>query len=106
MGDHESSVIGKVREYLSDADMDGSGTISKDEFEARLADPHFQAQLNILDLDPYEARGVFRILNISDTDAVGIEEFIYGLIRLKGTAKAVDVVTMLCESRRIAKKLA
>eukprot|EP00415_Alexandrium_ostenfeldii_P004868 UN4868 len=71
-----------------------------------MSTPYFQAQLSLMELDSYKADGVFRILNINGTDEVGVEELIYGLIRLKGNAKAVDVVTMLSESRRIIKRLA
>eukprot|EP00413_Alexandrium_margalefii_P001167 CAMPEP_0204524404 /NCGR_PEP_ID=MMETSP0661-20131031/7360_1 /ASSEMBLY_ACC=CAM_ASM_000606 /TAXON_ID=109239 /ORGANISM="Alexandrium margalefi, Strain AMGDE01CS-322" /LENGTH=227 /DNA_ID=CAMNT_0051530159 /DNA_START=9 /DNA_END=692 /DNA_ORIENTATION=- len=103
--DRENSVVGKIRDFLKKTDSDGSGTISKTEFEEHLGDKRFQAQLNMLDLEPVEAQGVFRILNVNDTDEVEIEEFIYGLMRLKGNAKAVDVVTMLYESKRIDRRL-
>jgi len=103
--DAKNSTAAQLRKLLLEADEDQSGTISRKEFESRLSDPRFAAQLSVLELDIYEAQGLFNILRYEDTQGVPIEEFIYGLMRMKGNAKGVDMVTMLSENRRILAKL-
>merc|ERR1712125_148890 len=57
-----------------------------------------------VDIDVHEAEGLFHLLDINDSGLVGIEEFIMGCMRLKGTAKSVDLATMLYEQKRENKK--
>merc|ERR1719382_246796 len=58
-----------------------------------------------LGLDPYEARGLFLLLDIDGSGEVDIEEFCCGCLRLKGGAKTVDLVTLMYETKRLAKQI-
>jgi len=42
---------------------------------------------------------------MEDTGDVNIQEFVHGMMRLKGAAKGVDVATLLYEHKRVVKKL-
>merc|ERR1719499_3087492 len=63
------------------------------------------AYLSAIGIDPSEAQGLFKLLDDDGSGSVSIEEFITGFLRLKGGAKAVDMVMLLYENRKIGKKL-
>merc|ERR1739841_36787 len=94
----------QLKRVFKEADTDGSGTLSWREFEAHLKDERIVAYLSSLELDVSEAHGLFRLLDIDNTQDVGIEDFIMGCMRLKGNARSIDVCTLLYETRRQSKK--
>merc|ERR1711908_73891 len=57
-----------------------------------------------LDLDVEEARGLFKLIDIDDTNEVGIEEFVTGCVRLKGNAKSIDLATLMYENKRMVQQ--
>lgn len=102
--DRDNSALNQMRTLFLEADVDGSGSITQDEFDARLSDPKCSAQLQLLDLDVWTVRGLFKLLDMDDT-GVQIEELVYAMMRLRGSAKAVDVATLLYENKRIVSRL-
>eukprot|EP00415_Alexandrium_ostenfeldii_P000262 UN0262 len=52
----------QMQELFLQADDDGSGTISAEEFEAHLKDPHMLMYLTAIDVNPEEARLLFALL--------------------------------------------
>merc|ERR1712039_323816 len=50
--------------------------------------------------EPDEAKWLFRLLDIHDSGWVELEEFLSGCLRLRGEAKAIDVLTLMQEFRR------
>jgi len=73
--------------------------------EALLEDPNTIANLKLMGLDVMEARGLFQLLDVDETKEVDIEEFVTGMMRLKGTAKGTDVATVMYENKRIIVRL-
>merc|ERR1719235_3104707 len=57
----EESYANEVRRCFHEADEDGSGTISWNEFNAHLGDPRVQAYFKTLDIDAPEIRGLFKL---------------------------------------------
>merc|ERR1719336_2895674 len=94
-----------IRGIFEDSDTDGSGQVTFEEFEQLLANQEMVAYLQAMGIDSSEARGLFKLLDDDGSGVVSIEEFITGFLRLKGGAKAVDMVTLLYENRKISKKL-
>merc|ERR1712113_478792 len=56
--------------------------------------------LQLLDLNVSEAHSLFKLLDTDNSGEVGIQEFIMACMRLKGTAKSIDVATQLHETKR------
>merc|ERR1719446_1797566 len=65
----------------------------------------FKEQMDLLGLHPTEAHGLFRLLDDDCSGLVSIEEFLSGCIRLKGTAKAVDMITLLFETNKLNRRV-
>jgi len=94
----------KLRHVFEEADTSGDGMVSYDEFQTVLDDEEFKAVLTMLDLQVHEVSGLFDLLDDGD-GCISFEEFVSGVVRLKGQAQAVDVVTILYENQKMVRKL-
>jgi len=95
----------EIRLIFEEADVDGSGTLSWDEFESHLQDERVRAYFASLQLDIAEARALFVLLDVEETDEVPIEKFINGCLRMRGDAKSIDVNMILYENEKMLCKL-
>jgi len=103
--EEKHSLINMIRGIFEDSDVDGSGQVTFLEFQKLLDNPDMVAYLEAMGIDSSEAQGLFSLLDDDGSGVVSIEEFITGFLRLKGSAKAVDMVMLLYENRKISKKL-
>eukprot|EP00747_Dinoflagellata_sp_TGD_P091961 gnl/TRDRNA2_/TRDRNA2_165252_c3_seq2.p1 gnl/TRDRNA2_/TRDRNA2_165252_c3~~gnl/TRDRNA2_/TRDRNA2_165252_c3_seq2.p1 ORF type:complete len:215 (+),score=39.91 gnl/TRDRNA2_/TRDRNA2_165252_c3_seq2:61-705(+) len=60
-----------------------------------------KAYFTTLGLDVTQARALFVLLDVDETDEVEIEEFVMGCMRLKGEAKSIDVNMLLYENEKL-----
>jgi Ca2+-binding EF-hand superfamily protein len=81
----------EVKRFFRDADKDGSGTLSWEEFCKYLNDDKVKAYFQSLDLEISQAHMLFTLLDTDEDDEVGIDEFIDGCLSLKGQARTIDV---------------
>merc|ERR1712190_301059 len=99
--DRNDSMMNQMRDLFKEVDADKSGTVSWKELKRNLNDDRVRAYFQMLSIDTSEAEGLFKLLDVDDSGEVGTEEFIVGCMRLKGTAKSIDLATMLYESKRM-----
>lgn len=97
--------LAQMKGFFEEADADKSGMISWDEFKEYVRRKDIQAYLATQQLDAHDARQLWSILNVDDDNEVNIDDFIFGCMRLKGSAKSVDVVALLQESRKHQKRM-
>jgi len=97
----EQSKLSHLRRIFKDADTDGSGFITMDEFEAHLTNKEVRAHFGALDLNVDEAWGFFKLLDTDDSGAISIDEFVYGCMRMKGGATSIDIATLMHENKRM-----
>jgi len=97
----KKSTCSQLKTIFEDADTDGSGTITIEEFECHLRDRRVRAHLASLGLEVDKAQGLFRLLDMDDSGSIGLEEFVIGCMRLKGGAKSIDLVTLMYENKRL-----
>merc|ERR1712008_293823 len=86
-------------------DSDGSGMLNEEEMDRLLQDTELLAYMNAIGVDSTEAKGLFTLLDDDGSGNISIDEFVTGFLRLKGSAKAVDMVTLMYENRKISKQL-
>eukprot|EP00435_Cladocopium_sp_Y103_P075155 s46_g54.t1 len=91
-------------EDMFNAIDDGDGMITEEKLDTILANPKVRAYFQTLDLDVYESTALFRLLDDGDGE-VTLDEFINGILRCKGTARAIDQVALHTEIRSLDKKL-
>jgi len=94
-----------VTKMFLDADMDDSGTLSWEEFEAHLQDDRVNAFFQSLQIDTSQARALFVLLDIEESDEVPIQKFVEGCMRMRGDAKSIDVNMLLYKSEKMIGKI-
>eukprot|EP00927_Polykrikos_kofoidii_P082170 TRINITY_DN80_c0_g1_i2.p1 TRINITY_DN80_c0_g1~~TRINITY_DN80_c0_g1_i2.p1 ORF type:complete len:784 (-),score=171.80 TRINITY_DN80_c0_g1_i2:322-2406(-) len=102
---HEKRYTRNMKNFFHEADKDGSGLLSWNEFDEYLKDPDVKAYFSALELDVSQARALFMLLDVDDTNEIGIDEFVEGCMHLKGSAKSIDVHMILLENERLIAKL-
>jgi len=101
----DETFLMEMQRIFEEADADGSGSISWEEFKGYLENDRVKAYLATQQLDAFDARTLFDILNKGNGEEMSIETFIVGCRRLKGLAKSVDLVAVLQETRSLGRKL-
>jgi len=99
--ERNDSQMNQMRDLFKEVDEDKSGLITWDELESNLGNERVKGYFSLLGLNAEEAEGLFKLLDIDDSGTVGAEEFIMGCMRLKGTAKSIDLATMLYENKQM-----
>eukprot|EP00747_Dinoflagellata_sp_TGD_P199423 gnl/TRDRNA2_/TRDRNA2_72659_c0_seq1.p1 gnl/TRDRNA2_/TRDRNA2_72659_c0~~gnl/TRDRNA2_/TRDRNA2_72659_c0_seq1.p1 ORF type:complete len:231 (-),score=50.51 gnl/TRDRNA2_/TRDRNA2_72659_c0_seq1:77-733(-) len=96
-------------EYLihlfGDADEDGSGLISKEEFVKCISDEKTQQALQALKIDVTYADTLFHIMDADQNGVIHLDEFVGICMKLKGEAKSVDIHTLIFENQKLANKV-
>lgn len=94
----------KLLDFFMAADISGDGYLTVEEFDAILQDERVKAYLSILELDTFQTRQLFEMLDDGD-QKVSMEEFVKGALRLKGQARSRDVVAMMHDFNKLSKKI-
>lgn len=96
----------RLCEVFQNLDESGDGVITKKEFHDAMANPILRKYLSILGIDIFEVRGLFEIIDGPHGDGqIEMQEFCDGLVRLKGQARSIDMITLLHEGRKTTKKI-
>ncbi|CAJ1396465.1 unnamed protein product [Effrenium voratum] len=82
----------------------GDGMITQERLQDMLANPKVRAYFQILDVDVHESAALFHLLDDGD-GKVTLEEFIDGITRCKGPARAIDQVSMQSDLKSLDRKL-
>lgn len=96
----KDSYMKLIRAVLLEADNDESGTINWMEFQRYLEDPRMKDFFKAIELDITEARGLFKLLDVDESDEVPIDEFVTGCFRLKAANKSLDLASLMHENKR------
>lgn len=70
-------------------------------FENLLHTPQMKEAFKAINVDPSEARGLFKLLDMDNSGVVNAEEFLCGCMKLRGPAKALDLAILNREIRRM-----
>jgi len=77
------------------------GKITWEEFEEKLDEPKMMSYFKSINLDPSEARFLFELLDIEGANSIDAEDFVMGCLRLRGPAQAIDLASLMSETRRL-----
>eukprot|EP00435_Cladocopium_sp_Y103_P046007 s497_g13.t1 len=111
--DHELQLLHQLKkkaeyvkklEHIFQTIDDGNGIIKEERLLEVMADPQVMAHLQTLELDVHEGTALFHLLDNGDGE-VTLDEFIDGILRCKGPARAVDQVAMRAEIRQMDAKI-
>jgi len=98
------SVQGKLEELFAELDTTGDGMISYDEFAYVAEDDDMKKFLSTVQMDVNDAHEMFRLLDDGD-GRVMRDEFIRGIMTMRGEAKAIDVILLVRMMRSVDAKI-
>lgn len=101
MAEEKKNYADSLAEQLDRFDADGSGFVSKDEWEAALKDPDVVEQMESLDVRVHEAEQLFDLLDVNKDGMVTIAEFKVGMEKLRGPAQSVDLMGTISQINAI-----
>jgi len=94
----------KLEGIFKAIDDTGSGIISEERLTTILSNPKVAAYFQTMDIDVHEGRALFHVLNNGE-GGVSLDEFIDGILKCKGPARAIDQVAMHAEIKALDFKL-
>lgn len=94
-----------IQKVFSTMDLDKNGSISIQEFEHHIQQESAQAYLAAMDIDVNDAWMLFKLLDTDGTNVIEFDEFVDGCLRLRGTAKGVDVAKVIYDHKSMQRKL-
>lgn len=97
--EEDSFMSAQIVQLFRIADTDGSATIGLEEINESLEDPVMLKEWKSIGVDAEDALYLFNILDLDGNGYVTFDEFLGGCLRLSGGAKAIDVLTVMQESR-------
>mmetsp|Transcript_62410 Transcript_62410/g.182950 ORF Transcript_62410/g.182950 Transcript_62410/m.182950 type:complete len:117 (+) Transcript_62410:1-351(+) len=100
----KTSATKKLQHLLMEAGFHHTDLLSWQDFNRVLSNPLAQETMMALELDWEEVGSVFHILDDGD-GMVSFDEFLAGVLRLKGTARSGDILALLHDTKKILIKL-
>lgn len=96
--------VARLEAVFKAIDKQGDGMITEERLTDILSHPNVEAYFQTLDIDVQESANLFHIIDNGDGE-VTLDEFIDGIMRCKGQARAVDQVAMRFEVAKLDTKV-
>lgn len=90
----------KLEQIFEVADVSGDGALSPQEFEDILSIPEVSCYMELLEIEVREVRNLFSILD-NGTGLIRYEDFVNGIMTLKGQARTMDIVTVKMDLQKV-----
>merc|ERR1719359_78838 len=87
----------KILTVFVEADTDGNGSLTKEEFLGAIESPNVVKLLHEVGIDIRQAENLFDILDYDESGVLEAQEFIEGVMATRGDAKAKDVLAIQCD---------
>lgn len=101
----EQTILAKILEVFEMADSDCDGEMSRLEFLQSLQNPTVLRHLHEINVDVRQAENLFDILDYDESGNLDLCEFVEGVLRARGEAKAKDVLAVQCDMWRVENRL-
>jgi len=101
----KAEYVEKLEIIFRAIDDSGDGIITEARMNEILSNQKIAAYFQTLDLDVHEGAALFHLLDNGDGE-VTLEEFIDGIMRCKGPARAIDQVAMHADLKQLDAKMA
>eukprot|EP00931_Biecheleriopsis_adriatica_P019327 TRINITY_DN13200_c0_g1_i1.p1 TRINITY_DN13200_c0_g1~~TRINITY_DN13200_c0_g1_i1.p1 ORF type:complete len:246 (-),score=36.48 TRINITY_DN13200_c0_g1_i1:421-1158(-) len=83
------------------SNISSDGVITLVDFESQFQSDEVKAFFQSLNLEPSDAWSLFKLIDRDGTGDIDIGEFLEGCLALRGPAKAIDIATLMQESRAV-----
>jgi len=95
----------ELNELFARADVSNDGAITLDEMQDLMQLPKVQLWLSELGIDASDTRALFDLIDGDGSGAISRNEFLLGMTKLKGEARAQDLVPLVTMSKRILEQV-
>merc|ERR1712185_606238 len=93
----------KIHEVFVAADHDGNGSLTKDEFIQALEREDVMMYLHEIGIDVRQAQNLFDVLDYDESGFLDAKEFLDGVMKARGEAKAKEILSVQCDVWRTDK---
>ena len=100
----KTEFMNKLEGIFRAIDENGTGIITEERLTKVLDIPKVAAYFQTMELDIHEGKALFQVLQNGNGE-VTLEEFIDGIMRCKGPARAIDQVAMQADLRAMDAKI-
>jgi len=97
--------IMRFQKLFEDIDEDRSGKITFDELKESMEQESVRAVFTSLDIDVADAWTLFRLLDTDEGCEIELDEFVSGVMRMKGNAKRADVLQLQAMVKKLLSTL-
>lgn len=94
--------VNKLSELFAQADESGDGNLSAEELKNIMSYPKVKVWMSVLGLDVTETATLFDMLDDGD-GLISYDEFVNGIMRLKGNSRSQDTIAIMRDCERICK---
>merc|ERR1719410_2275445 len=94
-----------IQEVFEELDANQSGSLTIEEFQKYIEDDKIQAVFRSRHINLGHVQTLFFLLDVDDTGDVDMEEFVQGVLRLKGGATSMDLAVLTHRVEHILHKL-
>jgi len=81
------------------------GFISASEFHSAVQNPRIQAFLETLNLESYNDKTLFHLLDMDGSGFIDADQFVCGCARLKGHARSIDLAKVFCDMKKLSRQI-
>eukprot|EP00928_Gymnodinium_smaydae_P007948 TRINITY_DN1284_c1_g3_i1.p1 TRINITY_DN1284_c1_g3~~TRINITY_DN1284_c1_g3_i1.p1 ORF type:complete len:642 (-),score=116.18 TRINITY_DN1284_c1_g3_i1:286-2211(-) len=99
--EREIFLMRNARSIFSAADHNHNGTVTWKDFQGALDNKGVSQFFDAIELDVSEAETLFELLDTSGDGVVSADEFLCGCLRLRGHAKALDLLVLSRDVTRL-----
>lgn len=103
--EEQRSAATKILEIFYAADQDNNGNLTKTEFLEALERPDVVKYLHEVGIDVRQAENLFDILDFDDSGELDASEFLQGVLKARGEAKAKDILAVQCDIWRAERQM-
>lgn len=103
---NKSWYVQRTKQLFKDIDIDNSGVITFRQLERILSQPLTRQYFASLDIEPDDAWSLFKLLDQDHSNFIELDEFIEGCMRIRGSARSIDMARLMYEHRWLTKQLA
>jgi len=98
---NQAALVSSMKSVFSKALEEGTTVISGEKLNVLLESEEVQAHLQIFEVGATQAKRLFQLLDMTNSGQVEMDEFVIEIVKLKQSAKGVDIATVRFESRRV-----
>jgi len=100
-----TALMHQLENFFKEADKSGDGLLDRNEFEEIFRNPKVRLWFRAMDLQIHEYVGLFDLLE-NEAGVVSFQDFLNGVMRLKGQARSIDMLSVALEVSKISNTLA